>query len=169
MSSRISHRTARWATLLMAATAALGLTAAAPAQAGNLPMIYPGYAQFWETPSFDNDGVTLGLGAHELLRVTRDCVFFCWNDWNNVPSSLNVGPNTWLTVWDGEGRTGDCIAFWGGEPVEYGAGRAWDDLTRINAGPASGDWSKRISYITVITVSAYEDDRMTNCPEAVWR
>src|SRR5262249_41770611 len=47
---------------------------------------------FWESPGFVNDGVELGPSprAWYLGGVTRDCVIFCWHDWNDIPSSMYV-------------------------------------------------------------------------------
>ncbi|MBF6298867.1 hypothetical protein IU459_15130 [Nocardia amamiensis] len=171
MLHRKAHHAARWATLVVAATAAFGLTAT-PASAGQIPdSWWSNTVRFWETTGFSNDGVELGPGAYDLRSVTRDCVIFCWNDWNNVPSSLHVAPHTWLTVWEDEDRQGACVSFWGGEPFEPGGntpGRAWDNLGNIAAGDSSGNWAKRISYVMVTPVSAYQERPMTACPEAVW-
>ncbi|WP_280262900.1 hypothetical protein [Nocardia abscessus] len=170
-SKRSRRHATRWATLVVAATAALGLTTT-PAHAGEIPdSWWPNTVRFWETTGFSNDGVELGPGAYDLRTVTRDCVIFCWHDWNNVPSSLHVAPHTWLTVWEHEDGQGACVSFWGGEPFEPGGktpGRPWDNLGDIAAGPSSGNWAKRISYVTVTAVSGYQERPMTACPEAVW-
>ncbi|TDV56249.1 hypothetical protein [Actinophytocola oryzae] len=171
MSSRTRRRlTARLASLVLTATAVLG-PMATPAEANEIPgSWWWNTARFWESPGFDDDGVELGPGAYDLRNVTRDCAIFCWNDWNDVPSSLHVAPNTWLTVWEGV-RQGACVAFWGGDPFQPGGntpGRAWDSLAHIAAGGSSGNWNGRISYVVVTPVSGYHERPITGCPEAVW-
>ncbi|MGY2026745.1 hypothetical protein [Nocardia gipuzkoensis] len=83
----------------------------------------------------------------------------------------HVAPHTWLTVGEHEDGQGARVSFWGGEPFEPGGktpGRPWDNLGDIAAGPSSGNWAKRISYVTVTAVSGYQERPMTACPEAVW-
>ncbi|WP_156959390.1 hypothetical protein [Nocardia sp. BMG51109] len=170
MLGRRSLRAARLALALLTLTAALGLTAT-PAGAGEIAESWSwNTARFWETAGFNDDGVELKPGAHDLRSVTRDCVAYCWSDWNDMPASLHVAPDTWLTVWE-DARQGACVSFWGGDPfVPYGKtpGRAWDSLAGIAAGGSSGNWVGRITYAVVTPVSGYEERPMTECPEAVW-
>lgn len=172
MSNRTTrHRfVSRLTTLALTAAAAFGL-AVIPAGAAEIPdSWWWNTARFWESASFSNDGVELKPGAWNLLDVTRDCVWVCWNDWNDVPHSLHVAPNTWLTVWE-EARQGACVTFWGGDPFVPGGrtpGRAWDSLTNIAAGDSSGNWNGRISYAVITPVSGYHERPETGCPEAVW-
>ena len=158
------------ALVILAALVLLGLTTV-PASAASVPRSWwYNTARFWEDLAFNDDGVELDPGAYDLRGVTRDCAVFCWHDWNDMPESLHVAPNTWLTVWEHD-RRGACVNFWGGPPIVPGSnfpGQQWDNLSQIAAGWASGNWNNRITYAQVTAVSGHEERPIVECPEAVW-
>lgn len=139
--------------LAVVAVGLLSLAPATPAAADPGEPKSASHVFFWETWGYSDDRVELGPApaGYNLRNVTRDCVVFCWNDWDNVPTSVWVQPRIVLTVWDLPNRSGSCANFDGGpesSPGSAAPGRGWYDLLWVGAGlPAGQNWDKRISAV----------------------
>ncbi len=104
----------------------------------------------WEHTNFQGDGVEIGptTGRIELDKVTRDCVIFCIDDWDQLASSFKLGSGVVLTVFDA--HLDSCANFTGGDSHLDVA-----DLTRGIRGvglPAGRSWNDRISSIALTPI-----------------